>query len=296
MRPRINISLLTICFFVLLFLIGIYKGDHLTVILYLLALLLHETAHLFFAEAFGYQVKEFKLTPLGGCLVVDSLMALYPVAEFVIAFAGPLSNLLMVAGVRYLEFLGVKSSWLEYWGQYNWMLGIINLIPAAPLDGGRLLNALLKKIFSFDIATLITKGIGLFVAGFIFSIGLIKCWTGGAWILYFVTAVFLLYQVVNFQGPKLESFWRMAERRRMIFEKKGYAHLKPILVKPGILIRNFLQRCGGDELLIFLIKKPGGVDLITEETAWDLLINKGYEGTFEEENVPIQTACQNSGK
>lgn len=295
MLPRISIGFFTICFFLLLFLAGINYGDPLTVILLLLALLLHETAHLVFAEVFGYQVKEFKLTPLGGCLVIDSLMALHPVAEFVIAVAGPFTNLLMVAGVGYLDFLGVKGSWLDNWGQCNRMLGIINLIPAVPLDGGRLLDALLKKIFSIKTAALITKGTGLFIGGFIFSIGVIKFWTGGAGTLSVLTGIFLLYQVINYRSPKLESFWRMAERRRKKFSKRGYAGLKPVLVKPGLLIRNILQRCGGDELLLFLINKPGSMDLITEDTAWDLLINKGYDATFQEGTF-VQTTCQNSGK
>jgi hypothetical protein len=56
------------------------------------------------------------------------------------------------------------------------------------------------------------------------------------------------------------------------------------LVKPGILIRSILQRCGGNESLLFLINKPEGLELLTEETAWDLLINKGYHVTFPEGN------------
>lgn len=285
MRPKISVSLFSICFFLLLFLAGIYYGDPLTVILLLLALLLHETAHLVFTEVFGYQVNEFKLTPLGGCLVVDSLMTLHPVAEFVIAAAGPFSNLLMVVGVWYLGFLGVEGSWLESWGKYNWLLGTINLLPATPLDGGRLLSAVLKKFFPIETATFITKEIGLFIGGFIFSVGLIKCWVGDAGTLYLLTGIFLLYQVVNYRSPKLESYWRMAERRKKFFSKKGYTHIKPILVKPGLLIRSILQRCGGNEPLLFLVNKPSGLDLITEETAWDLLINKGYEATFPDGNI-----------
>jgi len=244
----------------------------------------HESAHLVFTEVFGYQVKEFKLTPLGGCLVVDSLMTLHPVAEFVIAAAGPFFNLLMVAGVWYLGLLGVKGSWLESWSQCNWLLGMINLLPVVPLDGGRILNALLKKFLSFETATFITKGIGLFIGGLFFGAGLIKRWVGDAGTLYSLTGIFLLYQVIYYQSPQLASFWRMAERRKKQFSKKGYAHLKPILVNPGVLIRTILQRCGGNELLLFLINKPGGLELLTEETAWDLLINKGYHATFPEEN------------
>ncbi|MGE5604301.1 MAG: hypothetical protein ACM3YE_01260, partial [Bacteroidota bacterium] len=71
MRLKISIDPFTIFFFLIFFGAGIYYGNLLTVILLWLALLLHETAHLIFAELFGYQVQEFKLTPLGGCMVID---------------------------------------------------------------------------------------------------------------------------------------------------------------------------------------------------------------------------------
>lgn len=295
MRPKIKLGLLAISFFLVLFLTGVYCGNPLTVVLMLLALILHETAHWFFAELFGYKVREFKLTPLGGCMVIDSLMALNPVAEFIIALSGPFSNLLMVAGVWYMELLGINSSWLDNWRQLNWLLGIVNLIPAIPLDGGRMLHALLKKITAADKAIAIVKGMGLFIGGFFLSIGVKKFFHDGVGVLYSITGFFLLYQICLYQSPKLDNFWSMSERRKKMFSKKGYAGLKPILVQPGSLIRNILLRYGGDEFLLFFIRKSGSIDLMTEETAWNLLIDKGYDVTFQELKVP-QAACQNSGK
>lgn len=296
MGSKIKISLLTIGFFLVLFFVGVYCGNPLSVALLLLGLILHETAHWLFAELFGYKVREFKLTPLGGCMVIDSLMALNPVAEFVIALSGPFSNLLMVVGVCYLGLLGISNSLLDNWLQLNWLLGIVNLIPAIPLDGGRMLHALLKKITAADKAMAITKGIGLAIGGFFLSIGVKKFLTGGVGLLYSMTGFFLLYQVCLYQSPKLDNFWSMSERRKKILNRKGYAALKPILVQPGSIIRNILQRYGGDEFLLFFIRKPGSIDLMSEETAWNLLIDKGYDVTFQEVKQVPQVACQNSGK
>lgn len=282
MGPKIRIDFFTIAFFLILFGAGAYHGNLLTVILLWLALLLHETAHLLFAELFGYRVQEFKLTPLGGCMVIDALMAVHPVAEFVIAFAGPFSNLLMAGGVLYLGLLGIKSPWLDNWGQWNWLLGVVNLIPAAPLDGGRILHALLKKIAPVEAGMIIVKAIGRFIGGLILTNGVIRFWTGRPGILYILTGIFILYQVNNYQGPKMDSFWRMFEKRKKTFNVKGYAALKPMLVKADTLIRDIIQRYGGDELLIFLINGPEEIRLITEEKAWNLLIDKGYDATFKD--------------
>ena len=282
MGPKIRIDFFTIAFFLILFGAGAYYGNLLTVILLWLALLLHETAHLLFAELFGYRVQEFKLTPLGGCMVIDALMAVHPVAEFVIAFAGPFSNLLMAGGVLYLGLLGIKSPWLDNWGQWNWLLGVVNLIPAAPLDGGRVLHALIKKIASVEAGMIIVKAIGRFIGGLILTNGVIRFWTGRPGILYILTGIFILYQVNNYQGPKMDSFWRMFKKRKKTFNVKGYAALKPMLVKADTLIRDIIQRYGGDELLIFLINGPEEIRLITEEKAWNLLIDKGYDATFKD--------------
>ena len=282
MRPKISIDFFTIAFFLILFGAGAYYGNMSTVILLWLALLLHETAHLIFAELFGYQVQEFKLTPLGGCMVIDGLMALHPVAEFVIAVAGPFSNLLMAGGVRYLGLLGIKSLWLDNWGQWNWLLGVVNLIPAAPLDGGRVLHALIKKIAPVEAGMMIVKTIGRLIGGLILINGVIRFWTGRPGIIYIITGIFILYQINSYQSPKTDSFWRMFEKRKKIFGVKGYAVLKPMLVKPDALIRDFIQRYGGGEFLLFLIKGPEKIHFVTEETAWNLLINQGYNATFKD--------------
>ncbi len=295
MRPKISIDLFTIFFFMVFFGAGVYYGNPITPILLFLALMLHETAHLIFAELFGYKVLEFKLTPLGGCLAIDTLMALHPVAEFIISAAGPFSNLLMAVAVWYLELLGIKSPWLDSWGRWNWLLGTLNLIPAVPLDGGRVLHSLLKKIVPVETGTSIVKTISQLIGGLFLSFGTIKIWTGHAGILDILTGIFLLYQAFHYQSPKMDSFWRMFEKRKKTFGGKGYAVLKPMLVKPDTQIRNIIQRCGGDEFLLFLINGPGKIDLITEETAWNLLINKGYDVTFKDFKG-FQGSCQNSGK
>ena len=103
----------------------------------LTALAIHEFTHLLSCELLGYPIHELRLNILGGCLKVDPSFTVNPTAEFIIAAAGPLANLLMVGGVLYLRLLGISNIFLEYWLQINLLIGIVNLIPAAPLDGGR---------------------------------------------------------------------------------------------------------------------------------------------------------------
>ena len=295
MRPKINIGIFTIVFFMVFFGAGIYYGKPLTVILLLGALSLHETTHLIFAELFGYPVQEFKLTPLGGCMAIDDLLMFQPVAEFVIAFAGPFSNLLMVGGVWYLGLLGVENPGLDNWAHWNWLLGTVNLIPAVPLDGGRVLHALLKKIVPLEIGTIVVKAISRLTGGLFLILGAIRFWTGEPGIINILTGIFILYQVSNFQSPKMHSFWRMSNKRKKVFGIKGYTNLKPVLVKPEALVRNILQHYGGDEYLLILVDGPEKIHLVTEENVWHLFVDKGYNATFKDLK-DFKEPCQNSGK
>ena len=122
-------------------------------ILYSLVLL-HELGHAVAGSVKGRPASEIVLTPLGGQAVIDRAMAT-PGMEAEVAFAGPAVNLVLLA----LSMAAVALAgwgWLASWGApftlhavlgfafwANVMLAVFNLVPAYPMDGGRLLRALL---------------------------------------------------------------------------------------------------------------------------------------------------------
>ena len=120
-------------------------------ILFLASLLAHEMAHSLVARRHGIEVESIVLWLLGG---VASLRGepKTPGADFRIAVAGPLTSLALAAGFGLLaaglDLLGVDGlplGVLTYLAVTNLMLGLFNLLPAAPLDGGRILRAALWR-------------------------------------------------------------------------------------------------------------------------------------------------------
>lgn len=120
-------------------------------VLFLASLLAHELAHSLVARRNGIEVESIVLWLLGGVAQLRG-EAKTPGADFRIAIVGPLTSLALAVifglgagGVASLGTGGLPFGVLAYLAATNAMLAIFNLIPAAPLDGGRVLRAALWR-------------------------------------------------------------------------------------------------------------------------------------------------------
>ena len=110
------------------------------------SVLLHEAAHALMARAAGIRVKELLLTPFGGALRIEGLWSFRPGQVALVALAGPAMSLLVMTGAAALAYAGAVSPHAAgEWVRINLMLAAFNLMPALPLDGGRLMSASLGK-------------------------------------------------------------------------------------------------------------------------------------------------------
>jgi stage IV sporulation protein FB len=134
--------------------------------------LLHEFGHIFTARAFGVTTPYVTLLPIGGVAQLERIPE-ESGQEFLIAIAGPLLNvaiagLLILAGadlnLRATAVENMHVSTLDRLADVNIFLALFNLIPAFPMDGGRVLRAALASKFGYVRATEIAAHIGQFVA------------------------------------------------------------------------------------------------------------------------------------
>lgn len=134
-----------------------------------ICVVLHELGHSLTAKSYGLKIREIVLYPIGGVAML--LGRPKPLQEFWIALAGPAVNL-VIAGVIASVFLILYQQlptfmWnfqkVSYWeGVYtaNLVLLLFNMIPAFPMDGGRVLRSLLAMRIPEDRATQIAGTIG----------------------------------------------------------------------------------------------------------------------------------------
>src|SRR6266699_4036750 len=119
-------------------------------LLLFVSVLLHELAHSLVARARGLPVHDITLFIFGGVSSLEQEPS-SPGVEFQMAFVGPLVSLLIgaLAFVLSLPLRGTNSpvtAILAYLAVTNILLGIFNLIPGFPLDGGRVLRSIIGKV------------------------------------------------------------------------------------------------------------------------------------------------------
>jgi Zn-dependent protease len=134
---------------------------------------LHELGHALAARCFGIRVPRILLLPIGGMAEMESIPR-RPRDEIIIALAGPAVNYVLIGLL--MIFVRFPHGWhLGYFeltaagmGRYlvlaNLVMGVFNLLPAFPMDGGRVLRALLATRLSYLRATQIAAGVGKVVA------------------------------------------------------------------------------------------------------------------------------------
>lgn len=134
-------------------------GVAFAVLLYF-SVLLHEASHAVAARRFGYGVSSITLHFLGGMTAIDS-EARRPRDEFVIAVVGPLTSLAVGAAAVGLWFVtppGLLLLMVEALAFANILVGVINLVPGLPLDGGRVMKAGVWRITGSAITGTLAAG------------------------------------------------------------------------------------------------------------------------------------------
>jgi len=117
------------------------------VVLYL-SVLLHEASHAVMARRYGFSVRSITLHFLGGMTAIEG-EARTPRQEFMIAVVGPLTSLAVGAGAVGLWFVtpdGLLLMAVEGLAAANVLIGVLNLVPGLPLDGGRVLKSFVWRI------------------------------------------------------------------------------------------------------------------------------------------------------
>lgn len=131
--------------FWLVALLAVWGGFFLELITLLGLIAIHELGHLSAARYFGWRIDTIELLPFGGVLITDEWGTVPAVEEMIVALAGPLYNgaMIVFGAICYMSGWWTEA-WTNFFVTANGWLAVFNLLPVYPLDGGRLLQAVLS--------------------------------------------------------------------------------------------------------------------------------------------------------
>lgn len=168
----------------------------------------HEFAHSLVARKYGMSIESITLFIFGGVAQMRGEPP-HPKAEFRIAVAGPLSSFLLSAVFFFLSLntIGGAKAIFAYVARINLIIGIFNLIPGFPMDGGRVLRSMIwEKKKDLFYATRKAAGIGQNIAIFFIFFGIFSIFAGmpgGLWFMligwFLFTAAQASYQQAGLQ-------------------------------------------------------------------------------------------------
>ncbi len=191
-----------------------------TALLFFASIVAHELAHSLVARAGGIPVERITLFALGGVSALER-EAGRPRAELVVALIGPLASLLIGAALWWVSAPLTEASMTAgavalYLAYGNVALGVFNLVPAFPLDGGRALRAVLWALGpSFERATLRATNVSHVAAVVLVLFGTWQAMGGaGAGGLWLVLVGWSIWTAADQEGHRAEL--ELALRHRSI--------------------------------------------------------------------------------
>lgn len=158
-----GVQILISPWFLILLILFSFSGMLAKVIGVFASVLWHEAAHATAARLLGYTVREVELLPFGGVARIDRLGEADSQNDLFIALTGPVASFVLAAGIAILSHYIHDWDWLFFF-RTNLMLGGFNLIPALPLDGGRILRAWLSQLCGYRKATTATVYVGWLIS------------------------------------------------------------------------------------------------------------------------------------
>ena len=209
-----------------------------------LSIIAHEFSHSLVARKYGIPMKGITLFIFGGVAEMDEEPP-SPKVEFMMAIAGPLSSILIALIFYGIHAIGKQGGLAEpingvvgYLGWINAILAGFNLLPAFPLDGGRILRSILwgaKKNLRW--ATYISSRIGSGFGIFFIILGVIQVFrgnfVGGMW--WFLIGMFL-------HGAAKASYQQLITRKALEGEPiRRFMKTDPVTVSPSISLERLVE-------------------------------------------------------
>ncbi len=268
-------------------------------VLLFVCVLIHELVHSITSKRNGIKVKKIVLYPFGGGSIID-FENVSPETEFKISIVGPIASLLLAAifGIANLYTpAGMIRGTIQILFILNLFLGVFNLLPWLPLDGGRALRSYLQKKRSFLAATRIAVKSSnvvtvLFVAGTIVYAILVHGYSAVYREFIVVWDVAIAFFIYSGAQSELQSAFireNISDLKAADAATKNYT-----LIKGTANIRELYKILIKNKQHIILFKKGKEIKILSNQSLQKLLKGVLPNKKIEEFGVAIPTIPYNT--
>ncbi|MCL2197893.1 MAG: site-2 protease family protein [Defluviitaleaceae bacterium] len=244
------------------------------------SLFIHEWAHVFAIKFMGAKVEKVGFFPLGMMAKARRLETLHSWERYVIFAAGPAANIaiaLWAFAVSHISYVGVR--WLDDLAFYNAVLGVFNLLPALPLDGGRLLHQFLGNRIGILRANRFMLRLGVAVSRIFILLGIVQAVLFPFNISLLLAGIFIRKKNKTLP-PELEVAFHLAIEGKNHINRARTLPVKEIKIPPDTEIKKALERLSIDYFINFYIGEKK--DLLREQTLINHVFKHGITGTTED--------------
>ncbi|MGI6566312.1 MAG: M50 family metallopeptidase [Limnochordia bacterium] len=228
---------------------------------------LHELAHTLVASAYGVQFSAIELFPFGGVASSEGFYDPDPFAEAVIALAGPLTNgVLCILAMAVAPYEVIPAQWYDYFMRANCVIGLFNLLPAFPLDGGRVLRAYLALKLGYRRATERAAFMGRVLAVALGSVGAAGVYYGFASVSLPVLAFFIYLSAGREQRMAGYVFVRYLTRKKQELDAAGVMPAEQLVAYGDVPVKDIVRHFVPKRYhVVLMINAAGAVEGVASE-------------------------------
>lgn len=272
-------------YFLILMLVLLVLGQIAKAGLLFLSVLIHEFGHAMSARRRGLLVREVELLPFGGVAKIDDLLEVDPRVEVGVAMAGPLVNAAVAFTTLLLrQYRLVPAEEAAFFLQCNLAVAVFNLLPALPLDGGRMLRAALVGRYGFRRATAISARIGQGMAVVLAVTGTVGLYLGWGNPSLVVLAFFVFYAARREQQLAGYILMRYLARKKGEVREKKILPTVQLVAHQKAMLREVIRALIPQRYhLVLLMDDACGITgYVTEIEIIEAFFNRGADLTLDE--------------
>ena len=235
------------------------------------SILLHEGAHALLSTAFGKPPEDIELTPLGALMRLEDDESLSVPRRMAVLLAGPVMTLLLC----YVALFLTRNGWLA-WGTgrrlflCNAAILFMNLLPALPLDGGRVLAMGLSCVFRREAVQTAMRAMGSALGLACVLLNLWLSWASGGWNLSLAAAgCFLMYSAARSTTTHAMAELKDFMDRKSSLESHGVLPCRWVTVVGDATLRQAVRYLHPRRHTMFCVVREGSADhrgFLSEQT------------------------------